>query len=303
MPTLLKIQGAFIFRTPAKITIHLRVLSKRNDGYHDVRVALAPVGLYDTIAWQPGGEQLFLEVSSAEALGPVEQNLVFRGALAFQVASGLSVHGRLRLEKRVPSGAGLGGGSANAAGTLVVLNRLYGEPLSEHRLWELAQQLGSDVAFFLRPCPQWAEGRGERLTPIASFPRLHVLVIKPPFGISTAQAYSKTVPRPESYPLPPLRSLQEVLTALANDFELALFPEYPALSEIKERLLAAGARGALLSGSGSAVFGLFTDAAARDQAMAELAQESSRRGIAWMVLPCDTLERHDYVLTPCEALP
>lgn len=300
MPTLPKIQGAFRFCTPAKITIYLRVLSRRNDGYHNVRLALAPVGLYDTITWQPGGERLSVEVSGAEVLGPVEENLVYRAALAFQTDSGLSVHGRLRLEKQVPSGAGLGGGSANAAGTLVVLNRLYGAPLSESRLWEIAQQLGSDVPFFLRPRPQWAEGRGERLTPITGFPRLHVLVVKPPFAISTAAAYRKTMPRPELAPALSLDSLDQVLAALVNDFESALFPEYPALPEIKARLLAAGARGALLSGSGSSVFGLFTDAVARDRAAVEMVRLASVQSSAWTVLPCDSLDHYEYSLIPNE---
>jgi 4-diphosphocytidyl-2-C-methyl-D-erythritol kinase len=266
-------------------------LALRGDGYHEVRLALVPVSLYDEIAWEPGGKGLALEVvGSREALGPRRDNLVYRAALAFQSVSNLSVQGRLRLTKHVPSGAGLGGGSANAAGTLVVLNRWHGSPLSPRQLWELAQGLGADVPFFLAPQAQWAEGRGERLTPIADFPRLHVLVVKPPFGIRTAQAYRRTTPRPEAAPRPPLRTVEEVLAALVNDFEPALFPAYPLLPEIKARLLAAGARGALLSGSGSALFGIFAAAAGRDAAAATLAAQEP----AWTVLPCDTLEHHDY---------
>lgn len=297
MPTGSKIQGAFRFLTPAKITIYIRILARRNDGYHQVRLALIPVSLYDTISWEPGGNAPRLEVISAEPLGAPADNLVFRAALAFQSASGLSVQGTLRLTKHVPSGAGLGGGSADAAGTLVMLNRLHGDPLSQHRLWEVAQTLGSDVPFFVRPCPQWAEGRGEMLTPITGFPRLPLLVVKPPFGISTAEAYRRVAPRPEAAPFPPLGTPAHVVAALINDFEPALFPDYPELPRIKARLKASGASGALLSGSGSAVFGVFPDAIRRDAAAEHLTREEP----AWTVLPCDTLKRHDY--TAIEAAP
>jgi 4-diphosphocytidyl-2-C-methyl-D-erythritol kinase len=296
-----KIQGAFRFLTPAKITPIVRVLARRDDGFHEVRLALVPVALHDSISWWPGGTGLELQVESREPLGPTEDNLVYRAALAYQSATGRPLRGRLHLTKRVPTGAGLGGGSANAAGTLAVLNRLDGGPLPEQRLWQLAQELGSDVPFFLQPHPQWAEGRGERLHPIAGFPTLPVLVIKPPFSIATAQAYRAVRPRPDPLPgappYPALDTLAAVVAALVNDFEPALFPAHPALSPIKERLLAAGARGALLSGSGSAIFGLFADAPARDRAAAALAQAEP----AWTVLPCDTLERHAYPLTALEA--
>lgn len=297
MPIRSKTQGAFRFATPAKITPVLRVLARRSDGYHDVRLALVAVSLQDAIAWEPGGTELALQVQSAEPLGPWRENLVYRAALAFQGAAGVTLRGRLRLTKRVPTGAGLGGGSANAAGTLVALNLQHGSPLSEHRLWELAQSLGSDVPFFLNPRPQWAEGRGERLSPIPGFPRLPVLVVKPPFAISTAQAYGQVRPRPDpatgAPALPRLDSLEAVAAALVNDFEPALLPAYPALGAIKARLLAAGARGALLSGSGSAVFGLFDDDAGRDCAAQVLAGEEP----AWTVLSCATLPGHAYTPT------
>ncbi len=296
MPTGSKTQGAFRFATPAKITLVLRVLSRRNDGYHDVRLALVAVSLLDEIAWEPGETGLTLEVRSAEPLGPPPQNLVYRAALAFQSAAGIALQGRLRLTKRVPTGAGLGGGSANAAGTLVALNRLHGSPLSGHRMWELAQDLGSDVPFFLSARPQWAEGRGERLSPIAGFPRLTVLVVRPPFAIGTGAAYGHVQPRPDpgAPALPRLDTLEAVVAALANDFEPALFPIHPALGAIKSRLLAAGARGALLSGSGSAVFGLFADPAGRERA----AQVLTREEPAWTVLACDTLDGHAYPFLP-----
>jgi 4-diphosphocytidyl-2-C-methyl-D-erythritol kinase len=184
---------------------------------------------------------------------------------------------------------------------MMVLNRLDGAPLPDVRLLQLAQELGSDVPFFLQPQPQWAEGRGERLRPIVGFPALPVLLVKPPFSIATAQAYREVRPRPDPLPNAPahpaLDSLEAVVAALVNDFEPALFPARPVLATIKERLLAAGARGALLSGSGSAVFGLFADTPTRDRAASTLAQEEP----AWTVLPCDTLERHRYSLTELEA--
>jgi len=293
-----KTQGACRFTTPAKITPIVNILALRRDGYHDVRIALVAVGLYDTIEWHPGAGNLSLAVTGGENVGPPEQNLVLRAARAFAGAAEKALAGQLRLAKRVPAGAGLGGGSANAAGTLWALNHWYGSPLSVARLRELALALGSDVPFFLDPRPSWAEGRGERLTPIAGFPPLELLIVKPPFGIGTAFAYGRCRPRPRAA-VPRLESLGAVVAALENDFEPVLFPEFPELERIQQCLRAAGALGALLSGSGSAVFGIFADAAARDRAAEALARAEA----AWSLYRCATLTGHDPTPTPLEIRP
>jgi 4-diphosphocytidyl-2-C-methyl-D-erythritol kinase len=289
MPTAPKKQGALQYRTPAKLTLVLKVLGRRADGFHDVKLALVPVSIYDFIIFLPGETNVRLEVFGPEDLGPPENNLVYRAAMAYQEAAGVPVRGILRLIKHIPSGAGLGGGSGNAAATLVALDRLHGHRLGAVRLREIALGLGSDVPFFLEPRPQWAEGRGERLTPLPDLPRLHLIVVKPAFPISTAEAYGQVRPRERRAGVPELTTPGQVLRAMENDFEAALFPRYPELARIKTRLLEAGALGALLSGTGSALFGVFADAAQRDAAALRL-----RGQPGWAVHPCESLASHDY---------
>ncbi|MCZ6533403.1 MAG: 4-(cytidine 5'-diphospho)-2-C-methyl-D-erythritol kinase [SAR324 cluster bacterium] len=278
-------------KTPAKITPYLQVLSPRNDGFHEVNIALAPVSIFDELELRPAVRAgIGLEVTGSDAKGAPRENLVYRAALAFQDASGMELALELRLHKNIPSGAGLGGGSGNAAGTLLALNALHGNALDEEQLAELALDLGSDVPFFMRPTPSLARGRGEQLAALPEFPELALLVVKPPFEISTAQAYGM-LKDPAADPVtPPMGSLDEVLSALENQFEQPLGTAYPELAEIKFRLLGAGAAGALLSGSGSALFGVFADAARRDSAADLL------RGASDLTLfPCRTLRNHAYL--------
>jgi 4-diphosphocytidyl-2-C-methyl-D-erythritol kinase len=283
-------------RTPAKVSIALQVLGKRKDGYHEVSLVLVPVSLYDTLAFCPEGENpLSLEVDSKEDLGRLEDNLVWRAAAVFQEATGMSLNDRILLAKHIPSGAGLGGGSGNAAGTLVALNALHGRPLAPQQLQVLAATLGSDVPFFVDPHPATCEGRGERLTPFAGFPSLPLLIVKPPFSIGTAEAYralaqSRSGPAPVSpQPMPKLTTVDTVVSALHNDFEPVLFKSHPELAEIRDTLRKEGAAGAVLSGSGSAVFGIYRDPAARDGAAQRV--RADRR---WAVFPCETLTGHTY---------
>ena len=291
MRSRLEIQGIKRFRTPAKLTPYLRVLRLRKDGFHEVELALVPVTLFDTIEFRPGaGGGLSLETRGLALDCPPEQNLVYRAAAAFGRAAGLDPVLRIILEKRIPAGAGLGGGSGNAAGTLVALNAAAGYPLDERELRHLALELGSDVPFFLAPRPAMARGRGEELEPLERFPSLSFLVVMPPLSISTADAYRMVEPEPAAGPPPELASFREVLRGLRNSFEPALFPRYPELPRVKRALLENGAAGVLLSGSGAALFGLFSDAGARDAAEQRLREFQS-----WRVFPCDTLQRHSYL--------
>lgn len=283
-------------RTPAKVSLTLQVLGQRKDGYHDVRLVLVPVSLYDTLRLQSTpGIPLSLEVDSAEELGPVEDNLVWRAARRFERAVGVALQARMRLTKGIPSGAGLGGGSGNAAGTLVALNALHGFPLSPEALIAEAAALGSDVPFFIEARPAVCEGRGEVLTPLAGVPRLTLLVVKPAFSIGTADAYQALAasragrPAPAPAPLADLSTVDAVVAALHNDFEGVLSARYPELAEIRGSLAAAGALGAVLTGSGSAVIGLFRDRSQRDRAAERLGREGR-----WTVLPCETLAGHSY---------
>ena len=314
----MKTQGPFWLASPAKVTLHLRILRRRSDGYHEIRIAQAPIALYDRLRFRMGGAAgVSLHVTSPDPLGPTADNLVRRAALAFQEAwAGLraqdgptaqdraegaaraegSVRAAIRLDKRIPVGAGLGGGSGNAAATLVALNRWHGHPLGPARMEALAARLGADVPFFLEPRPGWAEGIGERLSPLPGLPALELLVVKPALSIATGAAYAAAraeadgAPRPAAEP--DWRSVDAIAAGLFNAFEAALLPRHPELPACKAALRDAGALGSLLSGSGSAVFGIFADAPARDAAAARLADSAARNG--WRLLPCRTLPQHRY---------
>ncbi|HKI97309.1 MAG TPA: 4-(cytidine 5'-diphospho)-2-C-methyl-D-erythritol kinase [bacterium] len=293
----MKTQGLFQVASPAKVTLHLRILRRRSDGYHQIRIALAPVALYDRLRFALGGAPgVRLRVTAGQPLGPPEQNLVHRAALAFADALGQPPAAEIELDKNIPAGAGLGGGSGDAAATLVALNRWHGHPLGPDRMEALARRLGADVPFFLEPRPAWAEGVGERLTPLAGLPPLELLVAMPPLAIATGDAYAAARAEADGGPAPTadpdLRSLHGVVAGLFNAFEPALLPRHPVLGTLKAALLEAGALGALLSGSGAAVFGVFADAATRDAAAARLAPHADKEG--WRLLPCRTLHAHRY---------
>lgn len=300
MPLTPKTQGLFRIDTPAKITLHLEVLGRREDGYHDVRLVLLPVGLYDSIFLSPleGGANDPVQVEGDEELGSAEENLVARALLAFQETSGMAASFAMRLVKRIPAGAGLGGGSGNAGGLLMMLNRYHGHPLHHESLIRIARSLGADVPFFLHPCPALAEGIGEKVRPIGGFPEMNLLIVKPELSIATGQAYREIDQLPafmqREWRLPPVISPEQLAAASFNRFEEALFPLYPELASVQNQLLQAGALGARLSGSGSALFGIFKAAAARDTAAASMRGLAAERN--WRLFPVQSLVRHRYDL-------
>lgn len=286
-----KRQGILRLKTPAKITTFLQVLGMRSDGFHEVRIALAPVSLFDRLTLGPRDSPgISLRVESPDPLGVVEDNLVYRAALAFQKKLGRPLAVDFELRKMIPSGAGLGGGSANAAGALLALNAFHQNPLTRENLLEIGLALGSDVPFFLQPRPALAGGRGEALEPLRGFPSFSVLVVKPPFAIATGWAYGQVKSNAGRPGPPALDSLEAVVAGLRNDFEPVLFAHHPELGRIKDALLAHHAAGALLSGSGSAVFGVYATKKRRDDALAALAGEGS-----WQLLPCEVLAEHRYL--------
>ncbi|MDH5751170.1 MAG: 4-(cytidine 5'-diphospho)-2-C-methyl-D-erythritol kinase [Deltaproteobacteria bacterium] len=294
-------QVRLTIRTPAKITADLKILARRPDGFHEVRLVLAPVSIFDELSVQAlpprpdQGEELNLRVEGEHAVDAGDDNLVIRAARAFCLARGISARLEVNLKKNVPAGAGLGGGSANAAGMLVALNHLSGEPLQPDDLRRLAAGLGSDVPFFIEPAPALATGRGEHLDPLPGFPAAELLVVKPGFSISTAEAYGLCRPRnPQGKYLAdgsmPSGNVRELARLLANDFEGALLPRYPELERIKRALLDSGALGAVLSGSGSAVAGVFPAAEDRDRAAVKLSGVNG-----WNILPCHVLPSYRYL--------
>lgn len=263
---------------PAKVNLDLSILAREPSGYHQLETLFCALELADELEIEPGGDAVRLEVAGAD-VGPVEQNLVYRAALAFFEAAGLPAAARIGLTKRIPAGGGLGGGSSDAAATLQALDEHFGAPLGRERLLEVAARLGSDVPFFL--CGSalalgW--GRGERLLPLPELPRVAVLLAVPPFAIATAEAYrALDEARGERWPAAPCvhqpdayRTWTALATRARNDFEPVLFPRYSQLARLKASLAEAGAEMALLTGSGSALFGVFRTAALMRSAARDL---------------------------------
>jgi 4-diphosphocytidyl-2-C-methyl-D-erythritol kinase len=251
---------------PAKVNLTLEVLDRRDDGYHALRSVMVPLALADTLTIDPAEEFTFLcnlhELQS-------EENLVVRAVRALDVRARVAV----TLEKRIPTHAGLGGGSSDAAGVLLagMAGALpFGEPLD----WlAAARALGSDVPFFLAQSAALVEGTGERVTAAGALPPWHVLVVKPPAAVSTSAAYGwidehprPSRPRNESTSLAALTALQRgdfeaVQALLSNDFQAPVARRTPPVAYALEALRRAGSTRPLLSGSGSAVFALAPDRA------------------------------------------
>jgi 4-diphosphocytidyl-2-C-methyl-D-erythritol kinase len=253
-------------RSFAKLNIALDVLDKRPDGYHNIESVIQPISLHDLLTVTVSDGHTVSVRSSDAAVPSNEGNLAYRAAVLFLEASGLAAGIHIEIEKRIPMEAGMGGGSSNAAAALVALNRLFDDRLSVESIGRLCAELGSDAPFFLAGGTAFAGGRGEILTGLPDI-ALSFIVIKPEFGISTAWAY-----RALSGLNRPMRhfsrgvadamrkgSREETVVGMGNDFELVADSEFPEIAAIRARLMESGADGAMLAGSGSAVFGVFLD--------------------------------------------
>ena len=242
----------------AKINLGLRVLGKRPDGYHELRTIFQTISLADrlTISFTPADT---VSVTVA-GMDDVPDNLAARAAQALFGEMGIGGAVHIGIEKRIPMGAGLGGGSSDAAAVLLALPVLAGRVVPLSRLLALAAPLGSDVPFFLLGGTSLGLGRGEELYPLADFPALPGVLLAPGIHVSTPEAYralSPTLTDPEGKKRAFEESVREPLVApLVNDFEAVVFPQHARLVELKRRLLEHGAQQALMSGSGSAIFGL-----------------------------------------------
>lgn len=250
-----------ILRANCKINIGLDVLRRRGDGYHDLETAMVPVrGLYDElhIDRAPGGGVAFSQVGLAVDC-PAEENICVKAFRLMQRHYGIGGL-KIELDKRVPFGAGLGGGSADGTAVVRAADELYGLRLPEEELIARAAELGSDTAFFVRNTPQLCTGRGERMEPLdLPLAGLWLVLVKPDEGVSTREAYAGVTPAVPARPLAE-RLREEVAQwqgCVKNDFEPSVFARHPRLAAVKASLLAQGALYAAMSGSGSTLFGLF----------------------------------------------
>jgi 4-diphosphocytidyl-2-C-methyl-D-erythritol kinase len=245
----------------AKVNLALEVLSRRPDGYHEITTVMQTVDLSDRL-WLEDAEALEVR-TSAPGVPADERNLAHRAAARLRDAAGLTRGARITLDKRIPVAAGLGGGSTDAAATLVGLNRLWGLRWPAERLSEIAVSLGMDVPFFLRGGAAVGTGRGERLTPLGGA-ALALVLVNPRFAVSTADMYGRVTPamysdgartRDAADALESRRA-GRVAASLYNGLEGAARAAYPQIGQMQAALLAAGALGAAMSGSGPTVFGV-----------------------------------------------
>jgi 4-diphosphocytidyl-2-C-methyl-D-erythritol kinase len=263
----------------AKVNLGLRILGKRDDGYHNIESILQTVSLADEIEITKGGRSIALS-SDAPDLPTGEPNLCYRAARLFFEEIGRDVGVAIHITKRIPMGAGLGGGSSDAASVLIGLDMLFSSGLGSGQLQAMALRIGSDVSFFLTGGTSWVRGRGERIEPIRPEPSFWYLIVYPGFSIDTAWAYGriKSLTREEDYSSVNIYSFIETASEggqleLHNDFEEVMRIEYPELSQIRELLIAHNARAVSLSGSGSSVFGIFHDGQELNDALADLEEK------------------------------
>jgi 4-diphosphocytidyl-2-C-methyl-D-erythritol kinase len=257
-------------RAPAKINLRLRVIGKRADGYHLIDTIMLPVSLYDEIEIIAGkkiGKKTALKDRLAVRCDDPwvprgKKNLAYQAALHLLSREKIDRQVHIRIHKRIPIGAGLGGGSTDAAATLLGLNRLLRLGYTSKRLEEMSLALGADVPFFIKAVPARARGIGERLRPLRGVPRLWLIILYPNFPVSTAWVYrnlpsklTKAIAN-TSMNLSP-GSPANLSKLLVNDLETVTMGRYPRIGLLKEELARQGAVGTLMSGSGSSVFGIF----------------------------------------------
>jgi 4-diphosphocytidyl-2-C-methyl-D-erythritol kinase len=246
---------------PAKINLWLEVVAKREDGYHDISSLMLPVSVYDNIRLDVtlGGSHISITCDQPE-IPSDDRNLAWRAADLYVKSCAIQAGIHIHLEKHIPSGAGLGGGSSDAGGVLVALNSLFQNAVPHCELERLALRLGADVPFFLHAKPALATGIGEKLEFAGDTPDYPLLLIKPPVSVPTAWVYQNLSLTKGGAKIK-LSSLSahpwQIQELIQNDLESVTVPRYPVIADLKQWLLGQGAMAASMSGSGPTVFGIF----------------------------------------------
>jgi 4-diphosphocytidyl-2-C-methyl-D-erythritol kinase len=259
-----------LLKAPAKVNFRLDVLRRREDGYHDLRMIMQRIDLCDELEFSLREEPGVALVCDGADIPSDSGNLVWKAATEILDRSGTKTGLKIKLKKNIPVAAGLGGGSSDAASTLMGLNRLLNTGLTDEELMSIGVRLGADVPFFIFKKPAVAEGIGEKLTPLEKIPKLWLLLVNPGIHVATSWAYRNLNLTTEKVAarLPFLyNSPEDVAGILSNDLEAVTIRQNPVIAEIKELLQSAGAAGALMSGSGSTVFGIFADESAARKAL------------------------------------
>lgn len=283
----------------AKINWTLRVLGRRADGLHEIETVFRTISLCDHLSFEVDASGRLGLSSNAPDMPHDGENLVIKAALALRARFGVRSGVRVHLRKSIPLGGGLGGGSSNAAVTLLALVRLWGLDASRAELAEIGARLGADVPFFLVGGTALGTGTGASIRPLADASPARVLIVTPAVRIATGRAYASlnapalTTNHQESK-LTVLRAEEDFdrygVRSLHNDFEATIFAAEPEIKRARDALLVAGARGALMTGSGASVFGLFDNQEALERAH----QLTLEKEVGWRVFPCATVERAAY---------
>lgn len=258
----------------AKINLGLDVVGRLSNGYHEVRMIMQNVKICDTLTFSPAAADEIIITTDKSELPAGEDNLIYKAVMLLRELSGDTSGVRIHLEKRIPIAAGMAGGSADAAATLLGVNELLGLGIPREVLQEKSVRIGADVPYCVLGRTALSEGIGEILTPVASPPQAYLVVAKPAINVSTPVVYRKLDSR-DRYDHPDIdgmldalerQDLQGITDRLGNVLELVTISDYPVIAQIKEILLAKGAMGALMSGSGPSVFGIFEQEVAAKQA-------------------------------------
>lgn len=246
-------------KAPAKINLGLFVTEKREDGFHNIETIFYPAKICDELIFSYAPEFSFN--CESKTVGSMEDNIVVKAVKLLEKITNQTFPISIQLNKKIPVGAGLGGGSSDAATTLKIINELYLTNLNYNELMALAIQLGSDVPFFLNPIVSFGKGRGEILEHVKINIEKPILIVNPGIHISTKWAYENIKPKHAPYNLKDLENESDLFGALRenvkNDFEIPVFEKYSEIKNIKEKMYEYGAEFSLMSGSGSTVFGIF----------------------------------------------
>lgn len=276
--------GKMLFQAPAKINLCLHVLGRREDGYHELAMAMQRVSLCDDVLIDIGGSGAVSVRCAGLELSEGDENIAARAATLLLEYVGLDCGVDIEIVKRIPVAAGLGGGSSDAATVLMGLNEMLGVGLSSSDLQGIGVQLGADVPFFIYGESAWATGTGTNLQPLPSLPAAAYLLVNPGFGVSTAAVYQSLQltkgGRLANLPRFSVTTIGDLCAALHNDLENVAIESYPEILDIKHALVAGGALGALMSGSGATVFGVYGSFSEASKAGEKLSAETS-----WVAIP------------------
>jgi len=257
-----------LVKSPAKINIGLNIISKREDGFHNLETIFYPINLFDEISFTKSKKFSFN--SNDENLNKESTNLIIRAKELLENEFGIPILVDVFLHKNIPIGAGLGGGSSNAASTLISLIKLFDFKIEKSHLSNLALKLGSDVPYFLNPVPCYAESRGEILIPINVKLDKYLVMVNPGIHVATKWAFGLIKPKNPYFSLKSLIKnsafeIEEVIKLASNDFEKIVFDHFPDIKEVKEKMLNLGAKHSMMTGTGSTVWALFDDEEAANQ--------------------------------------